>query len=345
VLRDEQNGEEWSVDASWIINATGPWADMLCQSSGVHTDEPMVGGVRGSHIVLPKFVGAPDAAVYTEAVDGRPIFVLPWNDQILLGTTEVRDDSDPSRVRPSDDELGYLLASLHRLFPQLQIARNDVRYAFAGVRPLPYTPKSTPAATTRRHVFHDHAENGASGMLSLIGGKLTTAGAVARECANRMGIATAEFPGVGVVTGNDFEKATQAIISEVAEIAGISRESAAVIHEWYGPRSLEIANKARSNSRLREPLCPHTPHIVAEAADAFDNQCAVTLGDVLLRRVPIALGACWSAECKHVAARQIASAVDWDEKRLGGELEQFEAECESFLQRQALWQRNEPTAR
>jgi len=334
-LRDELRGRESTVDATWIINATGPWADQVCQNSAVHTDKPMVGGVRGSHIVLQKFVAAPEAAVYTEAVDGRPIFVIPWNDQILVGSTEVRDESDPGRVLPSDDEIEYLLRSLHRLFPQIRVSSGDVRYAFAGIRPLPYTPESSPLAITRRHFFHDHAADGASGMISLIGGKLTTATSVAWECGKKIGIATAESPSVGLAVESDFEKAAERAVAEIAEIAGIGRESARGIHEWYGPRSLEIAQKARSHSKFREPLCPHTEHIVAEAVDALENQCAISLGDVLLRRVPVALGPCWSTECSRVAASQIASAMGWNETRLGGELEQLEAECESFLQRTA----------
>src|SRR5579859_6149064 len=67
LLRDQFSGKEERVDATWIINATGPWADGICQSSNLQTGNPMVGGVRGSHIVLPRFAGAPNAAVYTEA--------------------------------------------------------------------------------------------------------------------------------------------------------------------------------------------------------------------------------------------------------------------------------------
>src|SRR5882724_12781083 len=91
LLRDQISGKEERVEATWIINATGPWADRLCQRSRISTPHPMVGGIRGSHIVLPRFAGAPAAAVYTEAVDKRPIFVIPWNEQVLVGTTEVSD--------------------------------------------------------------------------------------------------------------------------------------------------------------------------------------------------------------------------------------------------------------
>jgi glycerol-3-phosphate dehydrogenase len=333
LLRDQLSGIEESVDATWIVNATGPWADQICQSSGVRTERGMVGGVRGSHIVLPKFAGAPEAAVYTEAVDGRPIFVIPWNEQILVGTTEVRDDRDPASVRPSNEEIQYLVRSLRRLFPQIGISGNDIRYAFAGVRPLPYSLQSSPLAITRRHSFHDHAPDGAAGMMSLIGGKLTTAAAAARECAAKIGIAAVRMPTVALASENEVHGPAQRLVEEVTVIAGIGHESAKAMVEWYGSRALNIAHKARSNPQLREPLCPHGEHIVAEAVDAFENQYAIALGDVLLRRVPVALGACWSTECSRVAASRIAAAMGWNDTRRGAELEQFEAESDAFLQR------------
>src|SRR6202142_1342479 len=98
LLRDRITGKDERVDANWILNCTGPWADRICQRSAVRTSKPMLGGVRGSHIVMGRFSGAPSSALYTEAADGRPVFVLPWNEQVLVGTTEVPDTGDPGRT-------------------------------------------------------------------------------------------------------------------------------------------------------------------------------------------------------------------------------------------------------
>src|ERR1700751_729899 len=81
LLRDRLTGKDQRVDASWGIKCTGPWVDRICQRSTVRTKKPMIGGVRGSHIVLPRFSGAPTAALYTEARDGRPVFVFTWKEQ------------------------------------------------------------------------------------------------------------------------------------------------------------------------------------------------------------------------------------------------------------------------
>ncbi len=330
LLRDQFNGKEERVEANWIINATGPWADNICHSSNIQTRNPMVGGVRGSHIVLSKFPGAPDAAVYTEAIDGRPIFVIPWNEQVLVGTTEIADSSDPGTVRPSAEEIDYLLLSLQRLFPAIHASRDDIHYAFAGVRPLPYSPKNSPSDVTRKHYFHDHAGEGAAHMLSIIGGKLTTAGSLARECATKIG-AQISTPMLAVIPETGADVAMEHWVLEVAERGELTKEAAHGIAEWYGKRTLVVADLAHGSAEMHAPLCPHTHHIVAEAVDAFSNECACTLADVLLRRVPVALGGCWSSSCSRQAATRIGAVMAWNEDRVALELEAFERERDSFL--------------
>ena len=331
LLRDQLRGTEERVEGTWIINATGPWADSICQNSSIRTASPMVGGVRGSHIVLPKFAGAPDAAVYTEAVDGRPIFVIPWNEQVLVGTTEVPDGSDPGRVQPSPDEIEYLLCSLTRLFPQARVSQHDIHYAFAGVRPLPFSPNKNPSGVTRRHYLHDHRADGVAQMISVIGGKLTTAGSLARKCAARIGAKPTALPALAVAAEENLDLMLDSWVDQVAEAGGIKTDSARAIVEWHGKRSLAIAGIAATSAELRAQLCPHTGHIVAEAVNAFASECAVTLADVLLRRVPVALGPCWSRECSREAAFRVAAVMGWDEDQTARELEAFEIERDAFL--------------
>ena len=334
LLRDQLTGKEERVEGTWIINATGPWADRLCQRSQIDTPHPMVGGVRGSHIVLPRFPGAPDAAVYTEAVDKRPIFVIPWNEQILVGTTEVADQDDPARVHPSQDEIDYLVRSLLRLFPRVKLSAGDIRYTFAGVRPLPFAPKEKAAAVSRRHYLHDHAQDGAEHMISVIGGKLTTAAELARQCAARIGIQTSA-QSLAIASAQSAELLLDQWTSEISSAGDVREGTAQCIVEWHGKRALEIARLAHCGAELRAPLCSHTEHIVAEAVDAFASECAITLGDVLLRRVPVALGACWSPTCSREAAARIAVVMGWDDAKAASELQGFEAERTAFLSKPA----------
>src|SRR4030088_809686 len=249
----------------------------------------MVGGVRGSHIVLPRFAAAPNAALYSEAADGRPVFVLPWNDQILVGTTEIPDSGDPSRTTPSAEEVEYLLRAVTQLFPKSKISAHDIKYAFAGVRPLPYTPDNSPSGITRRHFLHDHVDDGAARMISVIGGKLTTASSLARECARKIGISVPEPKTVMVGPGASLDPLLDQAVVEIARAGSVSEESARGMVEWHGKNAMDIARMALVSAEVRAPICPHTSHIVAEVVEAYRNECAVTLGDVLLRRVPVGL--------------------------------------------------------
>jgi glycerol-3-phosphate dehydrogenase len=333
LFRDQLDGSEQTVEATWIVNATGPWCDYLCQDLPLHGNKRLVGGVRGSHIVLPAFPGMPPAAIYTEAADGRPFFVIPWNHQLLVGTTEVADENKPEQAQPTPAEIDYLLRSVSTLFPGQPFAETDIRYAFAGIRPLPYSPGASLAAITRKHFLHDHSEEGAAGMISVIGGKLTTAASLARQCAQKIGI----FGGhpdslqVAMAPVDGVEDSLRQWSRHVALSSGISETSAHAIAEWHGPGALAIARLASGSEEYRQPLCRHTHHLVAEAAAALANQHAVTLGDVLLRRVPVALGACWSEECSTEAAHKIGKVVGWSPQAIETALENFEEERTRFL--------------
>ena len=166
-------------------------------------------------------------------------------------------------------------------------------------------------------------------MISVIGGKLTTAAELGRQCARKLGIKVTEPRGAAAfsysgATLDDF-------VMEVAGAAGISEDSAEGISEWYGNKSLEVARFARMSADMKAKLCAHTGHIVAEAAYALTHEYAITLADILLRRVPVALGPCWSEECSRMAAGRIGAALGWSEKQVSAEFERFEIERNTFM--------------
>ena len=331
-LRDRISGQEYAVRATHIVNATGPWADTVIAASGISTPR-MIGGVRGSHLVLPKFTGAPEQAIYTEAIDGRPIFVIPWNGQLLVGTSEVADANVPDNPQPSAQEIEYLYQSFARLFPRSGLTQADIRYDFAGIRPLPFAPGKSSSSVTRRHILHDHAGEGAAGLISVIGGKLTTAASLARDVVRKLGVDVPEP--VNVFASPAIEEDVESTVRQWARLvackAKIPTGCAEAIAEWHGRHALAIAHAASLDERLREPLCPHSCHLVAEAVEAVAHESAVTLGDILLRRVPVALGACWSEECSREAAQKIGRALGWDQSRIYMELLRLEEEREQFL--------------
>jgi len=331
-LRDGISGQEYSVNATWVVNATGPWADFLVNASGISAQR-MIGGVRGTHLVLPVFPGFPAQAVFAEAADGRQIFILPWNGQVLVGTTEVADSGNPSQTGPAREEIDYLFSNVQRLFPRCGLTSADIRYSFAGIRPLPYAPGKKYSAVSRRHALHDHRDDGAAGLISVIGGKLTTAMCLARDVSHTLGLPTPQPACLfaSPVDEEDVESVVRQWAHAVACKARISEGCAQRIAEWHGRHALAIAHAASLDERLREPICSHSWHLVAEAVEAVAHESAITLGDILLRRVPVALGPCWTEACSAEAARKIGCALGWDAMRTGMELENFEEERQKFL--------------
>jgi glycerol-3-phosphate dehydrogenase len=162
------------AEANVVINAAGPWIDQVLERAPVKSPK-LIGGTKGSHIVLPPFSGAPTNAIYLEArSDGRPIFIIPWNKLYLIGTTDVPFEGDPDQVRCEDWEIDYLLSEANLALPGAHLTRESILYTYSGVRPLPYQ------SSTRRHFIREHPQ--LPNLLSIVGGKLTTYRSLSEEC-------------------------------------------------------------------------------------------------------------------------------------------------------------------
>jgi glycerol-3-phosphate dehydrogenase len=168
-------------------------------------------------------------------------------------------------------------------------------------------------------------------MLSVIGGKLTTAASLARDCARKIGLTVTEPRAMAMGPGPALDPLLDEAVLEVARIGAVSEESARGMLEWHGKRAADIARMALVSAELRAPICPHTSHVIAEVVEAYRHEFALTLGDVLLRRVPVALGACWSESCSREAALRIGAVLGWNEHTMGANLEAFEMERSAFL--------------
>jgi glycerol-3-phosphate dehydrogenase len=165
-----------------IVNATGAWVDRTLERLHVPA-ERLMGGTKGSHFVTSNAKLRECLAgggIYTEAADGRPVFLLPWCGGVLVGTTDLPFDGDPRDVVATDEEIDYLIDAANQVFPQVELTRGDVDLHYCGVRPLPMESKSSTAAISRSHHIEEHAE-AAVPLFSLVGGKLTTARQLAEE--------------------------------------------------------------------------------------------------------------------------------------------------------------------
>lgn len=333
----EPGGE---AKAPVVVNVAGPWVDRVLDGNGGGEPPPrMIGGTKGSHVVVGPFPGAPRDALYVEARrDGRPFFVLPWNEQYLIGTTDTRYDGDLDRVEPTTEEIGYLLAETNRVLPEAGLTPADVHFAYAGVRPLPYRAEGREGAITRRHLVHDHgADGGPVGLLSIVGGKLTTYRELAEQAVDAVGRAlgrplppseTARAPLPGAKLSDepgdtDFAAFQARFLAE----ANLSDVSAAHLLRVYGTRAVEVLAVADElgDPRLRRPFDPATGAIGAEVVFACRREAAETLADVLLRRTMVGLGPDAGVGADEAAAAVARRHLGWDEARVGREVADYRA--------------------
>jgi len=205
VVSDESLGtgssskERMRFEPAAVVNASGPWGDATLAALGF-SGRRLIGGTKGSHIVVfredlrqaltvkdQRDATARDVAIYAEAGDGRPVFILPFGDAaqgpgVLIGTTDTPYEGDPAEAVASDGELEYLVGLANDVLPGIRLARADVALHYSGVRPLPYADASTPAAISRRHAVVE-VPTAPWPAWTLVGGKLTTCRALAEEAA------------------------------------------------------------------------------------------------------------------------------------------------------------------
>ena len=171
-FNDVLGGGSFAARGRIVVNATGPWVDQILENLPTSSHR-LIGGTKGSHIIVASFEGAPRSALYAEAhADGRPFFIIPWNGNYLIGTTDVRYEGDLDKVGIKADEIDYLLQETNRVISTADLSRDSILYTYSGVRPLAYASDTEEQSITRRHFIREHKR--VKGVISVVGGKLTT---------------------------------------------------------------------------------------------------------------------------------------------------------------------------
>lgn len=326
---DLRSGLAHAARACVVVNASGPWADEVLRGAG--RDFPrMIGGTKGSHVVVEKFPSAPPCALYAEARrDARPFFVIPWDGKILIGTTDTRYEGDLDCVAADEEEIAFLLDETNRLLPAARLTRDDVLYAYAGVRPLPFAPEGDEAGITRRHFIRDHAPE-AEGLLSVVGGKLTTyrslsewaVDAVFEKLGRRVppcSTAAEPLPGAAADTGESFAEFAESFLAN----ASLPRSLLERLLNVYGVRAAEVLRRAKEEPELLEPLTPAGDTIGAQVVYSFTDEMAETLCDCLLRRTMTGLNGEAGLDVVEAAARVAREHLGWDEARAAREVNDY----------------------
>ncbi|RVU25249.1 glycerol-3-phosphate dehydrogenase/oxidase [Streptomyces antnestii] len=294
-LRDRVDGEEFGVNARLVLNATGPWVDHLRAMEDANA-APSIRLSKGAHLVL-KRTSPWKAALATPIDKYRITFALPWEDMLLLGTTDEEYEGDPRDVSVTEKDTAQILDEAAFSVRDQQLKRDLITYSFAGLRVLPGGPGDTSKAKRETVVTE-----GRGGMLSVAGGKWTTFRHIGRTVMKKL----ESLPGHPL--GEDFEPvrelpkriplpgvanpravAHRLLVDNPAPGPRMAADTARHLATHYGSLAFDIARLANEDAALAERVHPDAPEIMAQVVYARDHEWAETADDVLRRRTTLTI--------------------------------------------------------
>jgi glycerol-3-phosphate dehydrogenase len=327
----DRNGKDHVIGIAALVNAAGPWVDEVLKTAPRKTRQ-LVGGTKGSHIIVSPFAGAPNDAFYVEAAaDGRPIFIIPWLGQYLIGTTDIRYDGSLDTIRASRAEMDYLVAETNRVFPDAGLSIDDINYSYAGVRPLPAQKRGPESAITRRHIIKSNRKI-AKGLISIIGGKLTTFRSLAEQTVDRLEkvlrrkLAPCRTRDTLLPGTFGTDKAREKILAS------------GLLSEWggerllsiYGGRASAIVDMATAESPLQKNMDADGHYLTAEVAFVIREEFALTLCDIVFRRMMTGLHADQGRSLYDAIASIAAAEMRWSPDELHAEVRELVSYADSL---------------
>jgi glycerol-3-phosphate dehydrogenase len=294
-VRDGESGERFDVRAANVVNATGVWADELSPHE-LHDEAelPRIRPSRGTHITigsehLPLVGGA-----IVPAGGGRTIFALPWLGHTLVGTTDNDYEGPLDHVKPSSEDVAYLLEAVNAFFGT-ELGPAELTGAFAGVRPLISTGDAKKSVDISRKA---ELYETSSGMITITGGKLTTWRRMAKMTVDRLVERDARD---APCRTHEIPLGQAIAVEELPRVEGVGRagpDPYQALASRYGYAARDVLALASERGELAQPIVAGLPDLLAEVALAARREQARSIGDVLLRRTRLGL----------LAARELTAA-------------------------------------
>ncbi len=288
-VRDKLTGKEFTVRARYIVNAGGVFAERIEALTG---DEPhiQVQPSKGVHLVFDrKAIHLLDKAiVLPETEDGRLIFVIPWESRAVVGTSDT-EGGDLDHPVATEADIAYLLKYVNR-YLNVNLTSDHVLSTYAGYRPLVKSrDQSQGKNLSRTHAVIESP----SGLVSIVGGKLTTWRLMGQDTVDHLAKRdhqplrhpTEHLPLLGAERWQETEQA----LERRGSALGLSAEARDHLGFYYGSEALTILDLIEHDRSLGKPLIADLPYLRAEVVHASRSEMALTLEDMLARRLRIAI--------------------------------------------------------
>ncbi|WP_282069116.1 glycerol-3-phosphate dehydrogenase/oxidase [Olleya namhaensis] len=271
VAKDTESGLEYKLNAAVVINATGVFSDAVLKMDNISA-KTSIRPSQGIHLVFDKsYLSGNDAIMIPKTEDGRVLFLVPWHNKVVVGTTDTLLDSHSLEPKPLEQEIDFILQTANKYLNK-KATRKDVLSIFAGLRPLA-APKDNSEKTKEISRSHKIIVS-SSGLITITGGKWTTYRRMAQDTINKV-IALKKLPKLKCKTKDLLIHGANGIVDRSNHLY------------IYGTDQTLIADLITENPDLSVRLHPRLQFTKAEVVLAVRNEMARTIDDVLARRVRV----------------------------------------------------------
>jgi glycerol-3-phosphate dehydrogenase len=319
---DKVSGREIEVRAKIVVNATGIWADQVL-ALDERREHQMIRPTKGIHLIVPRArLHSQHAIIFSVPRDGRHIFLIPWNDFTLIGTTDTDYQDGLDDPAATLDDVEYLLEAVHHTFPGAQIGQDDIISTFAGLRPLVSAPGS-PSSLSREHVIIESQ----SGLITIAGGKLTTHRLMGKQLTDLIQNKLAEAFDVHARSKCRTQEPLEGAQIERVRVSGVEESTGRYLVNTYGGDATWVLAYIEENPGLGERIAPELGYLMAEVLYTVQHEMALTLCDVLIRRTHVIYEARDGGLGRaRAAAELMGSRLGWDETEIERQVSDYVAQ-------------------
>ena len=346
-VTDERTGETFDIKSKLFINCAGPMADTVRLMANPNLT-PRIKRSKGVHAMLPLSIFKNDtdtsapgaiktAMLIPKTTDGRVIFAIPWEGELLLGTTDTPYESEVEEPVLEEDEISFLLENLNN-YVTANVTRDQVKAGFGGLRPLlmsDNTKKSTKQLLRDHEVEHDYE----SGLISLMGGKWTTYRVMAKDTIDD----ACKFLDVDERCTTDEKKLVGADgyrfrnWERLQLDFGLETDICQHLMKKYGARAERVALLTAENKMLSERISPAYPFIKAEVVYSVRAEMAQTIRDVMARRTRLELIDWHAADAAiETVAALMATELAWTDAQTNEQVQTYRAELKGFIKKASM---------
>ncbi len=296
-----------TVQAKVLVNAAGPWVSEVLQNVVRQNEAAKVRLVKGSHIVVGRLYDYDRCYIFQNG-DGRICFAIPYEGKFtLIGTTDLDYHGEPGPMAITDDEIDYLLKSVSEYFKQ-PVRRSQVKWSYAGIRPLYDDGAAEAQQATREYVLKLEGEAGQAPMLSVFGGKITTSRKLAEAALEKLlpflpGAKAPWTAGAFLPGGLSYFKSESYLEEMKSRFNFLKPQIIERLYRAYGTRMELILKDARFASDLGKFIGPLSE---AELHYLIHNEWVTNAEDILWRRSKLGL---------HMKPEEIAALHDYFAKK------------------------------